>query len=396
MGTIRLSNDFVSPAISKANPKITLNQKPHQTIVAEIERYWDKETYDSTFTLIPVNLRNKLHLYIHSDTGYAHGQLSWTPNSFLPGGEITSDLTVNVTDATLIPVSIPTGYEDFYLYDSQTNFYEDTNYDNYVTKNNLPAKIVVFDLNNWLLTNSNGLYQMFYNVPHVEYIDVNNLNTTNITSMDSVFYWCNELKYVNASNWNTSNVTSMRAMFDYSKKLEFVDVSNWDTSKVTSMSAMFENCYNLQPINVSNFNTSLVTDTSAMFQSCKLFTSLDLSIWNTGNVTQTYRMFQGCSGLITLDLSNFDTTKVTNMDSMIRDCNNLQYLIIGSNTFKFQLKTSDAVKLPSTCKILVPSALISTYQNATNWTQHSAKFDAIENYNIVRSNGQVTVTPKNA
>jgi hypothetical protein len=80
------------------------------------------------------------------------------------------------------------------------------------------------------------------------------------------------------------------------------------------------------------------------------------------------------------------------MDSMFSSSNNLKYLIIGSNTFKFQLKTSQS--LPSTCKILVPNALLSTFRNATNWSTHSSKFAAIENYTITRSNGQVTVTPK--
>ena len=49
--------------------------------------------------------------------------------------------------------------------------------------------------------------------------------------------------------------------------------------------------------------------------------------------------------------------------------------------------------LNTTCKILVPSALLDTYKSATNWSSRASQFDAIENYTITRSNGRITVTP---
>jgi hypothetical protein len=81
------------------------------------------------------------------------------------------------------------------------------------------------------------------------------------------------------------------------------------------------------------------------------------------------------------------------MTSIFFNDYNLQYLIIGSSTFKFQLSANAG--LANTCKILVPQALIPTYQAAANWSSYASQFDAIENYTITRSNGQVTVTPKN-
>ena len=80
------------------------------------------------------------------------------------------------------------------------------------------------------------------------------------------------------------------------------------------------------------------------------------------------------------------------MTQFFTSCNKLEYLIIGTDTFKFPLKSSSH-NLNTTCKILVPSSLISTYQNDTNWSSRASQFDAIENYTITRSNGQVTVTP---
>ena len=50
-------------------------------------------------------------------------------------------------------------------------------------------------------------------------------------------------------------------------------------------------------------------------------------------------------------------------------------------------------KLNTTCKILVPRALLDTYKAAANWSSKASQFDAIEDYTITRSNGRVTVTP---
>ena len=72
----------------------------------------------------------------------------------------------------------------------------------------------------------------------------------------------------------------------------------------------------------------------------------------------------------------------------------LEYLIIGSSTFKFAMRVSNCGGLNTSCKILVPSALLDTYKSATNWSARADQFDAIENYTITRSNGRVTVTAK--
>ena len=370
MDTIRLSNDFVSPAISKADPKITLNQKPHQHITAEIESYWEQTKYNDTFELAPKFLRNKLHLYVTADSGYTHGQLSWTPSSFINGSNIDYDLTVDVTDAQLPSQSIPEGYEDYYLYDSANKFYEDVNYDNYTSKSNLSSKVIMFDLEGCLNQNN--------------------------TTFSSLFDGANQITHLDLSNWDVSKVSSFLWCFGKCSSLVSLNLTGWNISSAESLGSMFNSCSSLSSLDLTNFNTTNVTEINYTFSNCSALTSLDLSTWNTCNVTKMGYTFI-CSNLRVLDISDFDTSKVTWMPSMISSsCRNLKYLIIGSNTFKFQLKSSDAVEFPSNCKILVPSALISTYQNGTNSSAHASKFDAIENYNIVRSNGQVTVTPKNA
>lgn len=227
--------------------------------------------------------------------------------------------------------------------------------------------------------------------PVYDTLDLNDVDVSNETSFETLFgrFGYDEshsiypiYKTILCSTWNTSNVTNMFAAFAHAYYLENLDVTNWDTSNVTTMESMFYNCGSLQ--------------------------SLDLSTWDTSNVLSMAGMFQRCYKLITLDLSNFDTTKVGTVQMTGTDwdgssytyygstsrfdyCESLQYIIIGSPTFKFPL--NDDLYLSYSCKILVPSALISTYQNATYWTSYSSSFEPIENYTITRNNGHVTVTP---
>ena len=373
------------------------NDKSHQTITAQLEPTWKTIDYTDTnlddFVAGAENVGVKLHLYINSAPGYSHGTLSWTPNTFVNGGMLTGPLTVNVTNATPIAdVVIPTGYEDYYLYDSISKFYEDTNYDNYKTKSNISGNVIVFDIVNYL-TSKTSIYfgTMFYDCYSLTSLDLSNLNTSKVTNMENMFYGCSSLTSLDLSNFDTSNVSTMGTMFYGCSSLTSLNISNFNTSNVTSTYCMFYNCSSLTSLDLSNWNTSNVTVMGNMFYNCSSLTSLDLSNFDTSKVTNMYGMFNSCSSLTSLDLSNFDTSKVTDMSNMF-SVSNLRYLIIGSNTFKFQLKASQS--LPSSCKILVPQALISTYQSATNWSTHASKFDAIENYTITRSNGQVTVTPK--
>lgn len=165
----------------------------------------------------------------------------------------------------------------------------------------------------------------------------------------------------------------------------------WDTSNVTNMANMFNGCSSLISLDVSNWDTANVININSIFNFCEALTSLDVSNWDTANVTNMAWMFSDCSALTSLDMSNLDTSNVTDMKLMFANCGNLQYLIIGSSTFKFQLLSD--TDLNNTCKILVPQALISTYQAAANWSDHASQFEPIENYTITKSNGQVTVTP---
>ena len=429
IGTNNLGTTFKN----KSNPEITLNQKPNQHITAKIERYWEQIEYDNSFELRPVTLKNKLHLHVHStNSQYAHGQLSWTPNTFVNGTEAITDMEVNVTDATYINVTIPEGYTAYY-FGPNNKLYEDTNYDNQIEPANVTGKVALYNVDDYLSSSSsfNGVWSSSIGSQTITHLDLSYLDISKIRSVSGLIpsYGYNPwgsgspLTTINISNWysnnitnfsrmfnnsgittiigldalSTSNATSMSSMFSECSNLTSLNVSNFDTNKVTSMGNMFSMCSKLASIDLTNFDTTNVSDFSYMFNCCSALTSLDLSGFQTYNATNIMYLAAECENLKILDISNFDTTKITDSLHQMWLVNaQLNYLIIGSPTFRMPLIRSDAIVVPSTCKILVPANLISTYQNATNWAQHSAKFDAIENYNITRSNGQVTVTPKNA
>ena len=262
-------------------------------------------------------------------------------------------------------------------------------------------------------------------------LDVSNWNTGNVTDMESMFYCWGE--YLETQNWDVSKVQNMKNMFEMCESIIAFEVADWDTSSVTDMSGMFNDCTYCALLDVSKWDTSNVTDMKNMFEDCGKnyyapedwgsspcfdvyrwkfpdlthsgLDSLDLSQWDTSKVTSMYGMFSYC-GATVIDVSNWDTSSIADggMRYMFEETghydeednwHDLEYLIIDSPTFKFEMKDADCGDLVNndTVKILVPSALLSTYQSATNWSNVASKFDAIENYTITRSNGQVTVTP---
>ena len=244
------------------------------------------------------------------------------------------------------------------------------------------------------LSKNTTMWYMFMG-SDIENLNVPNWNIKNVTDMDSLFYSAVHVTSIDASNWDTSNVTNMYRVFSDCTSLTSLKVSNWNTSKVTNLVHSFYRCASLETLNIVNWDVSNVTSMYYMFTECSSLTSLDLSKWNTSKVTNMGNIFENNNSLIALDLSNWDTSGVTlNQMQYMFKCRNLQYLILGSTTFKFIMHRSDCGQLNTTCKILVPRALLNTFKTATNWSSRASQFDAIENYNITRSNGKVTVTHK--
>lgn len=403
---------------------LTLAATENQTITltyTEPDKEAQTVTSTNTAQIITVGYGTTWTATVTAAEGYNVGTLSAS------SGTVTDNITISVTEAKVLLNLISYAVNHIADYQNvatlpQTNVEELTNIT--PTENagsafrNCSSLTSLSDVEQtWDTSNVTSMNNMFYSCSALASLDVSNWNTSNVTDMGYMFAYCDALIPLGVSSWNTSSVDNMNYMFAYCYALTSLDLSSWNTSNVTNMDHMFYNCTTLASLDVSDWNTSSVTNMNSTFSTCHALTSLDVSSWNISNATNMYgafydcraltsldlsnwnisnatnigAMFTYCYALTSLDLSNWDTSNVTNMNSTFYSCDRLQYLIIGSSTFKFQLLTDNG--LNNTCKILVPQALISTYQAAANWSDHASQFDAIENYTITRSNGQVTVTP---
>lgn len=329
----------------------------------------------------------------------------------------------NITYASIAPGENQVITLDNLTYTFETVSVEATSPDpdspNYTLEQTIYFNPTVIDLNNYLNVNLNGSYRQSSTLPDSVIKELTNKIITNVGpgAFGSTVYideegpdYDDSETYSNLTTlsgvektWDMSQLTSIQCMFCGCSNLHDINISNWNVSNVIDMSHFLNACY-LPSIDVSNWNTGSVQNMELMF-AFNMFTSLDLSNWNTANVTNIISLFEACDALQILDMSNWDTRNIidspnsnthylpTGMSQMFVGCDSLQYLIIGSEEFKFVMKDEDIGNLNNTCKILVPSALLNTYKTATNWSSRASQFYAIENYTITRFNGQVTVTP---
>ena len=283
--------------------------------------------------------------------------------------------------------------------------------------------LVSVDTTGWTLKNAVNLSGMFMYCGVLENLNVSNWDTKNVTNLSNIFEHCNRLSSSTFSglvNWDTSNVTNMTSVFggcDLFNSWEYIDT--WDFSNVTSMRGFIsgtgfttfikdnfnisncnnldyflDECNSLQYVSMKNWTTNL-TECYDMFYNNPTLRCVDISGWNTPNLSECNSMFEYCNNLEIIDMSGWTVSSNTYTGGyMFGDCTNLKYLILNDSSFKFNMTNSNCSGLNSTCKILVPSSILSTYRTATNWSSKASQFDAIENYTITKSNGQITVTPK--
>lgn len=238
---------------------------------------------------------------------------------------------------------------------------------------------------------------MFTECGKLQSIDIpNSIKSVNVVTIDNLFANCKKLPESNIVNiinmMNTGNLQIARAVFMNCKLLTQIDLTMWNTTNLEKIGMLFYGCENLTRINMTNWNTSKIIGLEQTFMGCEKLQSLDLSNWNVTIINTAAFAFANCKQLRVLDIGNFSMSHVST-EGIFNECNSLQYLIIESNTVNFELSQSQT--LPAACKILVPSALIPTYQATQYWTEHASKFEPIENYTITRpGDGTVSVKKK--
>ena len=183
-------------------------------------------------------------------------------------------------------------------------------------------------------------------------------------------------------------------------KLFIVDI----TKNTTSMNGMFnpsnvsfaEGTLAESVIDFSNVEKGAITDLGVAFAGNQKLESLDLS--GFGNVTAMYSMCAFCSSLkcVYIDTLSNSKNKTINTYHMFAPCSSLEYLIIDNVNVDFVMQdAADADKgVPASAKILVPRAALDAYKADSHWKSAADRILAMEDFDIVRKDGVVTVTPK--
>lgn len=259
--------------------------------------------------------------------------------------------------------------------------------------------IDISTLNFLNITNTVYLFAYCYELTEIV-IPNKNIIMNNFRSVYSMFNSCYKLPTVQiqkiVDKMDPSNCENLGSMVSGCFRLTELDFSKWKdkVSNVKDISGMFEYCGSLTRVNLTKLDLNNITEIASMFSNNPSLKTIDLSTIKTPNLTRgcDYLFFQ-CNSLEIVDISYIDSTKSESTTKIFENCYNLKYIIIASNSFKFVLKSSQT--LPATCKILVPSALIPTYQAAQYWSEHASKFEPIENYTITRpGDGTVSVKKK--
>ena len=172
------------------------------------------------------------------------------------------------------------------------------------------ATDVVFDINNWNVSNVENMERMFsksryFNKP------LHKWDTANVKNMSYMFAGCEQF-HQDISNWNVSNVENMEGMF-YGCRFFNYPLNSWDVSKVTNMSEMFMQVYHFnQPLD--KWDVSNVKNMEGMFYNTGSFNQ-PLNSWNVSNVENMHAMF-AYSKHFNQPLDKWDVSNVKNMENM--------------------------------------------------------------------------------
>ena len=139
---------------------------------------------------------------------------------------------------------------------------------------------------------------------------------------------------------------------------------------------------NIGPVSnkTKNYQNKYITTVDHAFVNAYVLMTVDVS-----NATTIGGAFFRCNALTVVDISN--ATSI--YDDTFFSCDNLQYVILNNTT-----PPSNNANNFAGCKLLIPSSSLDTYKTANGWASYADYFDAIENYNIDRTNCTITVTKK--
>lgn len=355
---------------------VSIQQMPNQTVTVRKYKGNVSLSYTSSFTEEETGWY--IEINIDGDAGYAPGKMYVNGMAYASGVDFPLNTNYNISATASAS--------------GQTTYIDGTT-DNIFGTASFRWFVMYTDHNCTQSINRSELYG------RLRCIDVNG----NLQYGDAIFGvhesgsagvgLCNHVTEID-QYIDTSGMTTLAWCFNRCSELQNVNLTDWDTGNCTTFRWMFYGCHNLLHVgDISHWDTTYITTTHRMFYECYLLQSIDLSGWNTPRLSICTEMFRYCSALVSVDISGFDTTNITNADDMFRNCSNLQYIIMDAHEIKFggDVVLADA---NNTVKYLVPADMVTSYQEHANWSARADRIDSISNYNIIRSNGHVTVVPK--
>lgn len=242
-------------------------------------------------------------------------------------------------------------------------------------------------------------------------------NTEHVNTIDYMFYRCESLDSLDFSYIDCTNILTARNAFRYCIGIKSLNgLSGRNFNSLCNMSYMFGNMYSntststsdLLQLNFTRTQMPHLSNLTGAFNSSNGITRIDFSYatigttpldeYNNAADITLENTFQGCKSLT--QISGLDSamnwSKVTNMAYCFDQCIQLSSISLGDSntTWKSSISTvglfngcealtsitingtnvlpltssSSLSGVPTSCRIRVPSNLLSAYKAASNWS----------------------------
>ena len=151
-------------------------------------------------------------------------------------------------------------------------------------------------------------------------------------------------------------------------------------------------------VDLSGISKSSIISLGSLFLGNSNLESADMG--GFGDIDAIYSLFAYCKNLkcVYFDtLRNVGNTTI-NTYHTFSTCTELEYLILNNANVDFVVEsgTDSDRGIPSQTKVLVPRAALEIYKADSHWSPVADRILALEDFDIVRKDGTVSVTPKGA
>lgn len=197
-----------------------------------------------------------------------------------------------------------------------------------------------------------------------------------------------------------NNPLTSKSQIASGSRLYVVDVSHDATSLYQLLVPSSENKAGIgcDEICVDFINVAKghITNLGSTFLGNSNLESADMSGFYDVNVI--YSLFAYCTSLkcVYFDtLCNIGKGQL-NTYHTLATCNNLEYLVLDNVNVDFAVENVNDTErgIPGKTKILVPRAALDTYKKNSHWSAAADRILDMEDFDIVRKDGTVNVTPK--